>query len=178
MKIIANLIILFFKIFRRLLMYLFLMKFKKTGKNIIFSPFDFFSYSNIELGDDVSISPGAHFSTIKKIKIGSKVMFGPNVTIIGGDHNHNQIGKYMFDVDVKLPENDKDIIIEDDVWIGTSAIILKGVTISRGSIIGAGSIVTKDIPEYSIAIGSPAKVIRKRFNESDLENHKNILGKI
>ena len=54
------------------------------------------------------------------------------------------------------------IIIEDDVWIGAGSIILTGVTISKGSVIGAGSVVAKSIPEYSIAVGNPAKVIHRR----------------
>ena len=57
------------------------------------------------------------------------------------------------------------INIENDVWIGAGCTVLTGVTIGEGSIIGSGSIVTKDIPKYSIAIGSPAKVIKNRKNE-------------
>ena len=71
---------------------------------------------------------------------------------------------------VKLPENDQPITIEDDVWIGANVIILKGVTIGRGSIVGAGSVVTSNIPRYSIAIGSPAKMIKQRFGEN-LQSH-------
>jgi serine acetyltransferase len=58
------------------------------------------------------------------------------------------------------------VVIEEDVWIGSNTVILPGVTVGRGSIIGAGSIVTKDIPRYSIAFGNPAIVHSKRFDEN------------
>ena len=80
-------------------MYKYLPLFKKRGKNILFFPLNSsFSYKTIEIGDDVFIGPGARFSAIKEIKIGSKVMFGPSVTIMGGDHDFSQVGRYMFDV--------------------------------------------------------------------------------
>ncbi|CAG0905860.1 unnamed protein product, partial [Darwinula stevensoni] len=80
-------------------------------------------------------------------------MFGPNVTIMGGNHNTSVIGAFMYDVREKLPENDQPVIIEDDVWVGTGVIILKGVTIGKGSIIAAGSVVTKSCKPYSILGG-------------------------
>ena len=58
----------------------------------------------------------------------------------------------------------KPIVIEDDVWIGRRVIILPGVTIGRGSVIGAGAVVAKDIPPYSVAVGNPCKVVRNRIN--------------
>ena len=151
--------------------------FKKHGKNVIFSPLNSqFSNKNIELGNDVYIGPGAKFSAITSIIIGNKVMFGPNVTIMGGDHNISQLGKYMFDVEEKLPDNDKPVIIEDDVWIGANVIILKGVLIGKGSVIGAGSVVTKDVESYSINIGSPSKKVKMRFPEEVLKKHIAILN--
>lgn len=75
----------------------------------------------------------------------------------------------------KLPENDRDIIIDDDVWIGINAIILGGVHIGTGSVIGAGSVVTKDVPPYAIVGGNPAKVIRYRFTEEEIKTHTEIL---
>ena len=102
-------------------------------------------------------------------------MFGPNVTIMGGDHNTKKIGKYMFDVEEKLPENDLPIVIKDDVWIGTGSIILKGVTIEEGSIIAAGSLVNKNVPPYTIVGGIPAKILKARFSPSQLNEHLKIL---
>lgn len=64
---------------------------------------------------------------------------------------------------------EKPAIIEDDVWIGSNAVIMQGITIHHGAVVGAGAIVTKDVPAYAIVAGVPAKVIRYRFNENDIK---------
>ncbi len=179
MTILAKLFEVSFKIIRRAKMYLYKSLFKEIGKRVIFDPYDHFSYETISLGSDVFIGSGAKFSASESsITIGSKVMFGPNVTIMGGDHNTSVIGRYMYDVKEKLPENDLPIVIENDCWIGANSIILKGVTIKKGTIIAAGSLVTKSFPEYTILGGVPAKVLKQRFSEQDLLDHKSILGEV
>ncbi|MEN9523131.1 MAG: hypothetical protein RL065_1508, partial [Bacteroidota bacterium] len=100
---------------------------------------------------------------------------GPNVTIMTGDHRIDVIGKYMYDVKEKLPENDVDVVIENDVWIGANATILKGVTIATGSIIASGAVVTKSFPPYSIIGGIPAKLIKERFTVSEIESHRKLI---
>ena len=173
MTLVAEIIIFFQKIVRRLLMGILSNLFAAKGKNLNFNPYDKFSYRNIFIGNDVFIGHGANFSSSEsEIKIGSKVMFGPNVSIITGDHNTSVIGEYMFDVKEKLPENDLPVVIEDDVWIGTGAIILKGVKVGSGSIIAAGALVNKDVPRNSIVGGVPARLLRKRFSEHELVEHK------
>ncbi len=150
---------------------------KESGTNVIFFPINsYFTYKNISIGNDVYIGPGACFSSITKIVIGNKVMFGPNVTIMGGDHNTSVIGKYMFDVNEKLSNNDKPIIIENDVWVGTGAIILKGVVIGRGAIIAAGAIVNKSVAPYTIVGGVPAKFIKNRFSSEEVMEHERKLN--
>lgn len=140
----AMLILLAQKILLRIWMKLQLPLFKRHGRNVVFGRGCEFSYDCIELGNDVYIGPGARFnSAVSNIRIRNKVLFGPGVTIMGGDHRTNVVGMYMYDIEDKLPENDLDVIIEDDVWIGTHATILKGVTVGRGSIVGAGSVVVK-----------------------------------
>lgn len=149
--------------------------FKSSGRNFQFSPWGIYSFSTISVGDDVLIGQGAYFSAKKEIKIGDKVLFGPYVSIIGGDHNIYRIGCYMADVKDKSPEDDMPVIIEDDVWVGAHSIILKGVTIGRGAIVGAGSVVTKDVPPYAIIAGVPARVIKMRWSQEEIEMHERIL---
>lgn len=90
-------------------------------------------------------------------------MFSPSVTIIGDDHNFSAVGKYMFDVEEKLPSNDLPIVIEDNVWIGTNVTILKSVTIGSCSIISECAVVTKNVPKNSIVGGVPAKLLKLSF---------------
>ncbi|CCX57314.1 similar to galactoside O-acetyltransferase [Bacteroides sp. CAG:1060] len=101
-------------------------------------------------------------------------MFGPNVEIHSGNHRFDIVGKYMFDIsfDQKRPEDDLDVVIGDDVWIGAKCIILNGVHIGEGSIIGAGTVVSKDVPPYSILTGSRPLALRKRFSEEEIIEHK------
>lgn len=94
-----------------------------------------------------------------KVSIGKNVMIGPNVAIPGANHITNKKNLPMIDSGLTVLGTK----IEDDVWIGANATILDGVTIGTGAIIGAGSVVTKNIPSHSVAIGIPAKVIKKRF---------------
>ena len=67
------------------------------------------------------------------------------------------------------------ITIEDDVWIGAHSIILKGVTIGRGSVVAAGAVVTKSFPPYSIIGGVPAKLLKMRFTEEEIKKHEEAL---
>ena len=135
------------------------------GKNFLFDPYGYYTFNNIEVGDDVSIGDGAMLmATESKIIIGNKVMFGPNVTVIGGNHNTSILGRFMYDDREKRPEDDQDVIIEDDVWIGSGATILKGVKVGRGSIVAAGAVVNREVFPYTIVGGVPAKKISIRFN--------------
>ena len=138
--------------------------FKRCGKNVRFDPDGVYTYKNIEIGNDVFIGPRAAFLASESgIVIGNKVMFGPNVTIVGGDHNTSVIGQFMFDVRAKRPEDDQPVVIEDDVWIGARAILLKGVRLGRGCIVAAGSVVTKSVAPYTVVAGVPARVRSVRF---------------
>lgn len=172
-RFIASIFIVIFKVYRRLRMLIKRSLFKSIGNNFIFDPSDIFSFDKISVGDDVYIGSGATFSASETdITIGNKVMFGPNVTIMTGDHNTSVIGKYMFDVKDKLPENDLPIVIEDDVWVGCGVIILKGVNIGRGSVVAAGSVVNKSVLAYDIVGGVPAKKIGQRFSSIDILKHE------
>ncbi len=177
MKLLANLFILCRKIWRRIKMILLRHAFRKHGKHFIFDPDAHYNYMNIEIGNDVSIGTGAILmATESKIIIGNKVMFGPKVTVIGGDHNTNVVGQYMYDIHEKKPGDDLDVIIEDDVWVGSGVIILKGVKLGRGCIIAAGAVVNKEVKPYTIMGGIPAKQISNRFKDIDkvLEHELNL----
>lgn len=136
---------------------------------------------NIECGGNITIGVGAYFvSTGATIRIHDHVVFGPNVTIYSGDHPTNVIGKHISEItdnDKKSLgwEYDADVVIESGCWIGTRAIILKGVTIGRGSVIGAGAVVTKDVPPYSIYVGVPERKCFSRFTEQEIEKHEEML---
>lgn len=147
--------------------------FKKHGRHLIFDPDGFYTFNTIQVGDDVTLGTGAILLASKsQIIIGSKVMFGPKVTIVGGDHNTSVIGKFMYDVHNKRPEDDQDIFIEDDVWVGARAIILKGVRVGRGSIIAAGSVVNKNVPPYTTIAGIPARIVGRRFDIETILVHE------
>lgn len=136
---------------------------------------------NIEVGSDVVIGQGAYFiSTQARLLIHDHVVFGPNVTIYTGDHATDIVGKHIIEItdeDKKKQHGiyDKDVVIEAGCWIGTRAIILKGVTIGRGSVIGAGAIVTKDVPPYTVYVGVPSVKCMSRFSESQILQHEKML---
>ena len=144
------------------------------GSNVRFSALTSdFTYRNVTIGNDVYIGPHALFlCTESQIFIGNKVLFGPHVTIIGGDHRITDVGRFIYDVLDKHPEDDQDVHIEDDVWIGTNTTLLKGVTVGRGSVVAAGALVTKDVPPYAIVGGVPAKVLKYRFTPEQIQEHE------
>lgn len=109
-----------------------------------------------------------------KVIMGNYVMFGPRVSVTGSDHRFDLVGvPIIFSGRPALDETH----IEDDVWIGHSSIIMSGVTIGRGSIIAAHSVVTKDVPPYSIYGGVPAKKIKDRFTSiDDIRLHDQMLN--
>ena len=110
------------------------------------------------IGDSVHVGQNCYIDGIGKLKIGKDSILGPNVFIVTGNHEFRD-PTVPIRLQGVIP---KPSIIEEDVWIGANAIVLEGVNIGKGSVIGAGSVVIKDIPPYSIAAGVPAKVIGKR----------------
>jgi len=149
--------------------------FKKCGKNFIFDPAGIYSFHNITVGDEVSLGLQPTILADKSVvRIGSYVMFGPKVTVVGGGHNISVPGAVMAHVHEKSGSEDLGVIIEDDVWVGAQAIILRGVKVGRGAIVAAGSVVTKSVPPYAIVAGNPAKVIRFRWGVEDIIEHERV----
>jgi|SRR5690606_12323897 len=110
--------------------------------------------SNMKIGERVFFNFNCVVLDVTWVTIGSRTMFGPNVQIYTATHplNHKERSSGL--------EYAKPIVIGEDVWVGGSAVICPGVTIGDRSVIGAGSIVTKDIPADVFAAGNPCKVIR------------------
>lgn len=153
-------------------------RWEKAGKNIRYNLLNStFHFRNISIGNNVYIGPKAMFlSSDAKLIIGNNVLFGPNVTIITGDHATDKVGKLIREnLDKSSGNYDKDVIVEDDVWVGSNVTILKGAKISRGSILAAGSVVINDVPPYTIYGGVPAKNISKRFSFEDALAHEKVL---
>lgn len=152
--------------------------FNSIGKDSHLEGLGTFTYKNIVIGNHVVIGSHSIFlSANAKIYIGNYVFLGPHVLIATGNHRTDIIGEYMYNVKDKLPENDADVIIENDVWIGMGSIILKGVHIGRGAIIGAGSVVTKDIAPYEIYVGNSEVRCFQRFTPDEIKKHENIIKK-
>jgi len=122
--------------------------------------------SQLIIGDNVMANYRLHIGSAKYIKIGSNTLFGSDCTVM--DHSH---GGYngVFQSDPSVPPIKRDlisspIVIGNNCWFGDRVFIIQGVTIGDGVVIGAGSIVTKDIPSNSLAVGVPAKIIKKFSN--------------
>lgn len=119
------------------------------------------------IGNDVSLGHRNVISVGKKIKIGDRVLTAPEVRI--RDNDGHTLDPQKRHENHPLDENDiLPVTIEDDVWIGAYCLINKGVTIGEGAVIGAGSIVTKDIPPFCVAAGNPAKVIKEIPRTNDV----------
>jgi acetyltransferase-like isoleucine patch superfamily enzyme len=107
--------------------------------------------AQIALGDRVFVNQGTRIVASSAIQIGNGCLIGDECVII--DSDYHAVG----DAPVKCAP----ITIEDDVWLATRVIVLRGVTIGQGSVIGAGAVVTRSIPPYSFAAGAPARVIKQ-----------------
>lgn len=138
----------------------------EIGKDFAISPYcqllcqDPETGSKLVIGDRVALNFNVIINADRggKIRIGNNVIIGPMVIFRSSNHKFEKL---------EVPIRDQGsepgyIIVEDDVWIGAGAVILPNVKIGKSSVVGAGSVVSKDIPPYSIAVGNPAKAIRRR----------------
>ncbi|RQX11516.1 galactoside O-acetyltransferase [Micromonospora arida] len=150
-------------------------RFAARGDNFTFDPDGIYTYETIEVGRNVDLGHRPVIMAARsRIRIGDNVMFGPEVTIRGGNHRIDRVGAPMISVE-KAPSDaalDRGVTIGDDVWVGTRAVILHGVTIGRGAVIGAGAVVTRPVPPYAVAAGNPARVIRLRWPVETIISHE------
>lgn len=116
--------------------------------------------SNISIGKNVVVRPASMLfaSDDAKIILGDNVMMGAGVHFYVNNHRFDRCDIPIIDQGY-YPEGD--IVVKEGAWLGAACIILQGVTIGRNAVIGAGSIVTKDVPDFCVAVGSPAKVIKQ-----------------
>lgn len=143
--------------------------FKKVGKNINVQRRVYFGLgTNIEIGDDSGIGANSHIppNTI----IGKNVMMGPNCYILWANHKINRTDIPMIKQGM---DREKQCVIEDDVWIGRNVTMTPGRHISKGTVIGACCVLTKDFPEYSIVGGNPSMLIRNRLTTDNSTNKLN-----
>lgn len=149
-------------------------KFKKYGKNIWLSKGGLISRpEEITLGNNIFLSENFHISA-RNLVFGDNILVGPNLQIVCDNHIFQEVGKTMFET--RKTRDIGSVTIENDVWIGGNVVILKDVTIREGSIVGAGSVVTRPLPPYCICHGNPCKPVKRRFETEDLKRHLEIIG--
>lgn len=147
---------------------------KKIGKKVfIGAKFGPGHPKNIEINDFSHIGENCQIIGDSGVYIGKYVMIAKNCEIISGNHEYSDYKTPLILQGMRL--YDQPIVIEDDVWIGNNVIILPKVRIGRGSIVGAGAVVTKSVEPYSIVAGVPAKFIRYRFTKKIIEKAKKII---
>ena len=158
----------------------------KKGKGAIVRPrtrMDVVPWNKFELGEDSTIEDfsainngvgpviigdrtkiGLSNTIIGPVTIGNDIRLAQNITLSGLNHNYEDVSMPIHVQGVSTAP----IIIEDETWIGANVVVVAGVTIGKHSIVAAGSIVTKDIPPYSVAVGNPARVLKKYHPETKI----------
>jgi lipopolysaccharide O-acetyltransferase len=117
------------------------------------------SVKTLTIGENVQINDSCHIAAIENVIIGNNVLIASKVYI--SDHDHGEISlESLAQHPSERPLVSSAVVIENDVWIGEGAMILKGVKIGKGAVIAAGAVVTKNVPSYTVAAGIPAKVIK------------------
>ena len=144
-------------------------------KGMVRIPWDVYLWSphrHIILGDCVQFRKGCVVEC--DVEFGNDILIARNVAFIGrNDHRYDVVGKTIWD----SPRGDSStVVVEDDVWIGHGAIVLSGVTIGKGSVVAAGSVVIHDVPPYSVVGGNPAVIIKGRFSQDDIQKHERMLS--
>lgn len=130
--------------------------FERLGENVVIEPPIHCDYgSNISIGDDFYANTGCVFLDCARIEIGDHVLFGPNVQLYAATH--------PLEAELRRDglESALPITIGDDVWLGGTVVVLPGVTIGERAVIGAGSVVTKDLAAGVVAAGNPCRPIRE-----------------
>lgn len=147
-------------------------RFASCGPGLQFSPLtSSFHYDRIEIGSRVYLGSGANLSG--KVTIGDDVMFAQNVHVTDGYHRFDVVGKTIRD---SGPGEKVRVHVESDAWVGAGSTLMKGVRIGEGSVVGAKSLVLRDVPPYSVVVGAPARVVSLRFSDDELREHLALRG--
>ena len=128
--------------------------FNTSNSVYIEPPFNWENGTNIDIGESCYLNHNCYLLDVCKITIGSNTFFGPNSQVYTATHPLDPIER-------RKGEFGKPVKIGNDCWIGGSAVILPGVTIGDGVTVGAGSVVTKDVEDYTVVAGNPAKIIKR-----------------
>lgn len=121
----------------------------------------------IKVGSDVTMTDHCYISCVNKIVIGNGVLFGSNCFITDNFHGNSSRVERDTIVTDRIIESKGPVIIEDNVWIGRNSCIMPNVTVGRGAIIGANSVVTHDIPPYTTAVGAPAHILQEKNDRKE-----------
>lgn len=136
-----------------------LMGFRRCGKGVYIGDHVWFrAPGKISLGDDCRIHPMCFLDSPGGIEIGSHVGIASGTQIYTQEHKYKDKNVLYYRQEVELAK----VVIEDDVWVGANSLILAGVTLKRGTVVAAGSVVTKDSEPYSVIAGVPARKIAQR----------------
>jgi acetyltransferase-like isoleucine patch superfamily enzyme len=148
-------------------------QFARCGNGTSFDPMTstFSGIANISLGDNVFVGSRCFISVPNvRLSIGDDTVIGPELCVMGGDHRFDLAGTLYGDT--KALGFNEPISIGCNVWIGARVTILKGVRIGDAAIIGAGSVVTRDVPSHAITAGNPARQLRWRFEGEARRRHE------
>ncbi|MFD7711519.1 sugar O-acetyltransferase [Streptomyces sp. NPDC059785] len=139
------------------------------ARTVLHSPFSAGFGSNVHIGDDFFGNVNLAFVDDVDIRIGDGVMIAPNVTLTTTGHPVHPARR------VDFARFSEPIVIEDKVWIGSNAVVLPGVRIGYGSVVGAGSVVSRDVPPMVVAVGTPCRVLRS-VTDDDLTTRTAVVG--
>lgn len=151
-------------------------KFGSIGRSTIVSPSSQVVTQNMYLDDYVIIQDHNNFISHKgKLVVKKYSVISAGCLIIPGAHKLKVGLPFWMSAKHHIADNEDDIIIEEDSWIGAGCILLPGVKIGRGCVVGAGSVVTKDVPDYAVVVGSPARIVATKFSLKDVLSHERVL---
>ena len=144
---------------------------------VITPPLFVINPKNVEIGEHVGIGPGAHISALNaKFIVKGNCAIAENLTVHTGNHAR-LVGLFITDIteENKPGGYDRDVTVEEDVWIGCNVTLLSGVTVGRGATVAAGAVVTKSLPPYCICGGVPAKPLKFYWTIDQILEHEKAL---